>query len=247
MALKFSIVTPTRNNLDKLKRCVGSVRGQTGVALEHIVQDACSDDGTPEWLAQQPDLRARSERDTGMYDAINRGWQRAHGDILSWLNSDEQYLPGALARVEREFARHPEIDLLYGNVLVVGNEGELVAARREIRLSRTYIANGFLNACSCATFFRRRLWDEGILALDDRFRYAADMDLMLRLLDAGKNVRQLHEYLSVFTIDGTNLSCHPQMLAETAAIQRKFGAIGFAPLRKAVMLGRYVERLLATR
>ena len=65
MRIRFSIATPARNSLGKLKRCVGSVRGQSDVALEHIIQDAQSSDGTPEWLARQADLRAVSERDDG--------------------------------------------------------------------------------------------------------------------------------------------------------------------------------------
>lgn len=242
--MKFSVITPTRNALDKLKRCVGSVRGQTGVTVEHIVHDACSTDGTPAWLAAQDDLKAVSEADGGMYDAINRGWRRADGDVLSWLNSDEQYLPGTLETVGRYFEQHPEVDFIYGNALIIDGEGALLAARREIRLSKRYIANAFLNAYSCTMFFRRRLWDRGLLPLDTSFRYAADMDLVLRLLDGGATYRKLPEYLSAFTMDGTNLSCHPRMIEETAQIQCKFGAFSSPTLRRAVTVGRYVERLL---
>lgn len=242
--MKFSVITPTRNALDKLKRCVGSVRGQTGVAVEHIVQDACSTDGTSGWLAAQPDLLSRSEQDAGMYDAINRGWGRASGDVLSWLNSDEQYLPGTLEKVAAVFERSPDVDLIYGDALVIDATGDLLAARREIRLSRTYIANSFLNAFSCTTFFRRRLFDAGVLPLDTRYRYAADMDLMLRLLECGTRYHKMDEYLSVFTMDGTNLSCHPRMLAETDAIQRHYGAFRSPLLRKVVTTGRYFERLI---
>jgi glycosyltransferase involved in cell wall biosynthesis len=245
MAMKFSVITPTRNSLDKLKRCVGSVRGQTGIALEHIVQDACSTDGTPEWLASQDDLLARSEADVGMYDAINRGWSRSTGDILSWLNSDEQYLPRTLKKVEQVFERNPEVDFIYGDALVVDASGKLLAARREIRLSRAYIANGFLNAFSCTTFFRRQLLDSGVLKLDTHYRFAADMDLVLRLLESGARYLKVDDYLSVFTVDGTNLSCHPRMLQETGDIQRRHGAFRSPVLRKAITTGRYIERLLA--
>lgn len=244
MAAKFSVITPTRNSLHKFKRCVGSVRGQTGVAVEHIIQDACSTDGTPDWLAGQPDLLAYSEPDAGMYDAINRGWRRSTGDILSWLNSDEQYLPGTLAKVAQEFANNPAVDFIYGDALVVAAEGNLLAARREIRLSRTYIANSFLNAFSCTTFFRRRLLDAGVLQLDIRYRYAADMDLVLRLLESGIRYRKIDDYLGVFMIDGSNLSCHPKMLAEAGDIQQRFGAFRSPLLRKAVTTARYIERLL---
>lgn len=243
--MKSSVITPTRNSLDKLKRCVGSVRGQTGVAHEHIVQDACSTDGTSEWLAAQADLLARSEADGGMYDAINRGWSRSSGDILSWLNSDEQYLPGTLEKVAQVFERNPDVDFIYGDALVIDASGNLLAARREIRLSRTYIANSFLNAFSCTTFFRRRLLDAGKLRLDTRYRYAADMDLVLRLLESGARYLKVDAYLSAFTVDGTNLSCHPKMLEETADIQLRHGAFRSPLLREAITTGRYIERLLA--
>ena len=107
----FSIATPTRNDLDKLKRCIGSVRGQTSVRVEHLIQDAQSTDGTADWLAAEEGLDYRSEADHGMYDAINRAWGRARGQILAWLNSDEQYLPGALARVADFFYRHAQYRL----------------------------------------------------------------------------------------------------------------------------------------
>jgi len=70
--MKFSVATPTRNNLDKLRRCIGSVRGQTDIGVEHIIQDALSVDGTAAWLESQLDIDWRSEADSGMYEAINR-------------------------------------------------------------------------------------------------------------------------------------------------------------------------------
>ena len=81
-----------------MKLCIASVADQ-GVELEHIVQDAESDDGTLDWLPQDRRVKAFVEKDQGMYDAVNRGLRRASGDILAYLNCDEQYLPGALAMV----------------------------------------------------------------------------------------------------------------------------------------------------
>ncbi|MEW6676743.1 MAG: glycosyltransferase family 2 protein [Pseudomonadota bacterium] len=240
--MKFSIVTPTRNSLDKLKRCVGSVRGQKGVMFEHIVQDACSEDGTPEWLSVQADLNWRSENDGGMYDAINRGWRRASGDILCWLNSDEQYLPGTLERVKNTFSRNPDIDFVFGNYIVISNTGNPIAARREIRLSKSYIANGFLNAASCTMFFRSRILAD--LELDLKYRYASDMDLVLRLLDNNRKAKKIDEYLSLFTFDGSNLSCSPTMITETREIRKKFGgSSSFTSLP--YRFGRVLEKLMA--
>jgi len=244
----FSVATPTRNSLDKLRRCVGSVRGQTEVRVEHLVQDACSSDGTASWLVAQrePDagLVAVSEADAGMYDAINRAWTRAQGLYLSWLNSDEQYLPGTLAYVHEWFKAHPAVSVIYGDYLVARADGSAVALRRELPFRRTYVVNGFLHAASCTLFFRRELWDRGFLRFDDGLRYAADKDLMLRLNAAGFPIVHVPRVLAVFGIDGSNLSSHPQMETEAELVRRRHGALASRALRRLVMLGRTAERFV---
>jgi glycosyltransferase involved in cell wall biosynthesis len=244
----FSVATPTRNSLDKLKRCVGSVRGQTEVALEHLVQDAASTDGTAEWLrtqaAMHDDLYPVSEVDGGMYDAINRCWQRSTGRYLSWLNSDEQYLPGALAQVQACFEAHPSVDVVSGDFLVTDAHGRAIALRREIPLRRFYVANTHLNTMTCTLFFRRELWDRGLLQLDTRYRYAADKDLVLRLLAAGARFHHLPVVLSAFGIDGTNLSTHQGMAQEAEAVRLAFGAFRWRTLRALAFGARRAERLL---
>ena len=109
--MNFSIVTPSFRNSRWLKLCIASVADQQGVEFEHIVQDSCSDDGTQNWLPQDKRVKAFIEKDTGMYDAVNRGYRRAQGDILAYLNCDEQYLPGALRAVGDYFAAHPEVEV----------------------------------------------------------------------------------------------------------------------------------------
>ena len=83
--MKFSIVTPSFRNSEWLKLCIASVADQ-GVEHEHIVQDSCSDDGTGDWLPRDSRVKAFVEKDQGMYDAVNRGYRRATGDILAYLN-----------------------------------------------------------------------------------------------------------------------------------------------------------------
>ena len=241
----FSIATPTLNSLDKLKRCIGSVRGQSGVTLEHLVQDAQSSDGTPAWLSEQSGLLAVSEKDGGMYDAINRAWARSQGEILSWLNSDEQYLPGTLTKVQAFFDAHPEVDVVFGDYIVADLQGRPVALRREIPFRRIYATNSFINTASCTLFFRRSLRDQGLLTLDSSYRYCADMDLILRLAAAGKVIKRLPDYLAIFGIDGTNLSTHPQMAMEVEAIRQSNGAFRIGAMRQLVLAGRRIERLLS--
>src|ERR1039458_7906042 len=100
--MSISIITPSYRQSDWLKLCIASVADQ-GVALEHIIQDAGSDDGTLDWLRQDSRVKAFVEKDAGMYDAVNRGLRRASGEILAYLNCDEQYLPGTLITVKAFF------------------------------------------------------------------------------------------------------------------------------------------------
>src|SRR5215467_9854016 len=116
--MRFSIVTPSFRSSRWLKLCIASVADQ-GVTLEHIIQDAGSDDGTLDWLPRDPRVKAFIEKDQGMYDAINRGLKRSKGDLLAWLNCDEQYLPGALRTANAFFEKNPQIDVLFGDVIFV--------------------------------------------------------------------------------------------------------------------------------
>ena len=97
-AVRISIVTPSYRRSAWLKLCIASVADQP-VGAEHIVQDAGSDDGTLDWLPRDSRVKVFVEKDQGMYDGVNRGLRRAGGDILAYLNCDEQYLPGALSTV----------------------------------------------------------------------------------------------------------------------------------------------------
>jgi glycosyltransferase involved in cell wall biosynthesis len=254
--MKFTVVTPLFNGMSSLRRCIGSVRQQAADAafeVEHIVQDGESTDGGVDFLHAHLGLDTStenyrfssiSEADSGMYDAINKGWGKAEGDILSWLNSDEQYLPGTLEKVAAYFEANPDVDAVFGDTILTTAAGRPYAARKEIPLRKWYVTNGFLYALSCSTFFRRRLWDDGMLCLDTSYRFSSDTDLILRLLDAGIKFGHIPEYFSLFGVeDGRNLSFNPNMGLETEEIQMKHGANAWKFMRKVARLSRCLERL----
>lgn len=202
--MRLTIVTPSFRPGPWLRLCVASVADQQGVEVEHIVQDACSDDGTPKWLATDPRVQAFIEKDDGMYDAINRGLRRATGDVLAYLNCDEQYLPGTLARVAQFFEEHPEVDVLFGDALLVDEDGEALSYRRIVSPNLSHTRLDHLGTLSCAMFFRRKLVDEGFF-FSPRYRVIGDAVFVSSLLKAGKRMTALGELLSVFTFTGTNL------------------------------------------
>src|SRR5438876_12243892 len=131
-AIGFSIVTPSYRSGQWLRLCIASVADQQGVQLEHIVQDSCSDDGTQEWLPKDSRVQSFIEKDQGMYDAVNRGFRRASGDLLAYLNCDEQYLPGALGEVAQFFETHPEVEVLFADAVVIDRGGAYICHRKAL-------------------------------------------------------------------------------------------------------------------
>lgn len=215
--MRFSVITPSFRNSDWLQLCVASVADQ-GVACEHIVQDAGSDDGTLDWLPHDPRVKAFIEKDAGMYDAVNRGLRRANGDILSYLNCDEQYLPGTLAAVEKFFHENPGVDVLFGDFVVVDVEGNYCFHRKvqTPQLYHTWVAH--LPAFTCATFFRRRIVSEFGIFFDASFRVVGDGEWMLRLLRQRVQMAVLRRFTSVFTLTGKNLGTTPEGLREASEL-----------------------------
>jgi glycosyltransferase involved in cell wall biosynthesis len=217
--MRFSVVTPSFRQSRWLKLCVASVADQ-GVEVEHIVQDACSDDGTLDWLLTDPHVKAYSEKDSGMYDAVNRGLKRASGEILSYLNCDEQYLPGALSAVGSYFERHPEVELLFGNCLVVGPKGEFICYRKVQRPSKYHVMVSHLPTFTCSTFFRRSVLDKHGLFFDSKWRDLGDAEWVLRALDMGLRIGLLQAFLAVFTDTGANMNLAPNAQREKEAMRK---------------------------
>lgn len=216
--MRFSIVTPSFRSGAWLKLCIPSVADQgAGVLREHIVQDAGSDDGTLDWLPSDPRVTAVVEKDRGMYDAVNRGFRRAQGEFLAYLNCDEQYLPGALEAVATHFDAHPEVDVVLADSLVVDAEGRYLCHRRSIPPTPLHTrVGGSLSFLTAGAFLRRRMIHDRGVWFDERFRGVGDAVWTLALLRAGARFGVLRRFTSVFTSTGDNLSLRPDFDREVA-------------------------------
>lgn len=144
-----------------------------------------------------------SEPDAGMYDAINKGLNKAEGHILAYLNCDEQYLPETLARVARHFDSHPETDLLFGDALLVDENGKALSYRRMVRPDRWHTRLCHLSSLSCAMFFRRRVWESGT-RFPVEYRMIGDAVFVERILAMGFRAAVLPEALASFAFTGVN-------------------------------------------
>ncbi len=213
--MKFSIITPSFRNTQWLKLCIASVADQEGCEVEHIIQDAGSDDGTLDWLLHEPRVTAYVEKDSGMYDAINRGFRKASGDILAWLNCDEQYLPGALASVREYFEAHPETDVLIADTVVTDAKGGYLCHRYGLKPLLSHLWFRF-PVLSCSLFVRRQVVDQGIF-LDTRWRVSGDLFWIMEMLRRGLRFGTLRRFLSTFADTGENLALSPVAKGEQPA------------------------------
>lgn len=242
--MQFSIITPSFRSSDWLRLCIASVADQ-GVEAEHIIQDACSDDGTQEWLPRDSRVKAFIEKDGGMYDAINRGLRRAAGEVMAYLNADEQYLPGALGAVWECFQRHPEAEVVFGDVVVVDRQGRYLHTRRAgvPRLYHTWVSDT-MSVTSCAVFFRRSLIDKRGLFFDAKLQSLGDVVWVLDLIRQKVPVTLLGQRTSVFTVTGHNWGQGPCTRPERDALVARAPAWA-RWARPLIVLDYRLRRLLA--
>jgi glycosyltransferase involved in cell wall biosynthesis len=188
------------------------VADQGGAGVEHLlVLKALSP--TPSFPAGDCRILSQVPASGGLYGALNQGLAAAQGNVLAWLNDDEQYLPGTLDFVRQYFDAHPAVDLVFGDFLVVDAEGHLLAFRKGYAPRWPYILSAHLYLFSCTLFFRRRVWESG-LRFDTTFQSAGDMDFVARALRAGFRAVHVPRYFSAFTWTGENLSSSAAALPE---------------------------------
>jgi len=203
--VKFSIVTASFNQGRFVRDCIESVRAQTGVEWEHLIQDAGSTDETPAVLKEYPHLQCVFEKDKGMSDGINKGFLRATGDWVMWLNTDDYLLPDALAKVAAFAEKNPEVAVIYGDTLFVKENKEIIQHRREHDFDYKVLVYYGCYIQSTSTFFRRDIIRAGHL-LNVDYRVCMDYEYYVRLARLGYQFKHLPEALAAFRWHDTNTS-----------------------------------------
>jgi glycosyltransferase involved in cell wall biosynthesis len=240
-----SIVTPSFQQCAFLARTMGSVIGQGYPALEYVVQDGGSSDGSVDVIRSHSNLLFcwASEPDDGQADAINRGFAPTSGEIMAYLNSDDVLLPGALQYVGAFFAQHPEVDVVYGDRIMLDEHdrevGRWILPRHDDRVLRVadFVPQETL-------FWRRRIWEAAGGRVDTSFSYALDWDLLLRFQNAGAHMVHLPRFLGAFRIHETQktTAALPIGMEEVALLRERAHDAPISPEEISDVLRRYFLR-----
>jgi glycosyltransferase involved in cell wall biosynthesis len=237
---KISIITPSFNHGRYIEDAVLSVRDQGYPNFEHIIMDNCSSDGTAEILKKYSHLTVISEPDKGQSDALNKGFNKASGDLIGWLNADEFYMPGAFARLVSHVQEKSNCDLYFGNVIFTGPEANFLRLKSSHSFDRKTLLYYGCFIPTVSTFFRKRIFSDGY-RIDSSYECCMDFEYFNRLAADGKTFSYIPHPLGVFRWDGQNKSLNvEQSSSESKRIRNKF-----SPLKnsKLIKLVRWTFRL----
>lgn len=203
--MKVSIITPCFNAAATIEETIRSVLDQGGVDLEYIVCDGGSTDGTAEIIRRYESRLAWwvSERDRGQVDALNRGFARATGDVLGFINGDDAFAPRALQKVCATFAAEPDVELVQGGIEwidIAGSPigthlGDIRNLEEALDIFRVWWSGR--QWVQPEVFYRRGL-KERVGAFDERYNLAFDYDFWVRCFRAGAQVKRIPETLVRF-------------------------------------------------
>jgi glycosyltransferase involved in cell wall biosynthesis len=186
--MKISIITPSFNRVDMIGSAIDSVRDQNYPEVEHFIIDGGSTDGTLDLLKKYPHLRAVSEPDQGMYDALNKGVSMATGEIIGFLNSDDFYAKDAFQKMISIFAADPDVDIVWGSAdfreIISGGEKiqQLIYSPTENKGIIPFLLNSvpIFNAC----FFHKQVFEEWGHFME-QLKISGDREFMIRLALGG--------------------------------------------------------------
>jgi glycosyltransferase involved in cell wall biosynthesis len=205
--MKISVITPNFNGEAYLADCLKSIIDQRreGLDIEILVMDGGSTDGSADVVRSfGSEINTFvSEKDNGPCDAITKGLALATGDILAWLNADDLYVPGALARVAEVMSQHPERALCFGHCPIVNEQGDEI--RHGITrfkemfypFSSRFVIQSINYISQPAMFFRRSAY-EAAGPLRQDLKAAWDYEFILRLWKQGGAVRVSRPALAMF-------------------------------------------------
>lgn len=234
--MDFTIITPSYNYGHYIADCLQSVADQEGVAFEHLIMDAESKDDTAEVVARFPHAQFFQEPDKGMSDGINKGFLKAKGKWVMWLNADDRLKLGVLKAVKEFAENNPQADVIYGCWDFIDRDGEFIRRMNLLPFDLRILVQHGCYIGSTACFYRRETTISEEHLLDTDFGYCMDGEYYARLSHLGKKFDYFPKVLADFRLhdqsisqkslgkaDMKNVLRMQRQLAEPRSIRRIYG------------------------
>lgn len=203
---KISIITVTYNSIKTLELTLKSIQSEKNEFVEYIVIDGASNDGTVDLLRKYSSMidHLVSEKDLGIYNAMNKGIQKAKGEFLFFINSDDQLVRGAVSRILESLEEIPTTQVLCAPVVVLNREGREKGLFSPVsyKKNKKYYA---IPCCHQGMILERELV-EAFKGFDESFKVIADFDLLLKCFAATSNVRTLDFPVAKFRVGGVSVN-----------------------------------------
>jgi glycosyltransferase involved in cell wall biosynthesis len=226
----FGVVTPTLNAERYFKQTLDSIWSQVSdrVKVDHVIVDGGSTDGTLDIAARYPSRAVVSTDDRGMYDAVNRGMSQVRGDIVGYINADDEIAPGAFRAIAEAFRRDHRIPWVCGRVEYIDGGGAVLGAMSPVLPTlEAYIGIGW-NCIPQQTVWARRSFFERVGTFDVSFKNCGDYDWYVRALELAPPAI-LPSTLGRFRLHGAQLSFDPEAMdRESRLVQTRHGGRSLA-------------------
>lgn len=215
----LSVITIVYNNVKDIERTILSVVGQTYQHIEYIIVDGLSNDGTLDVIHKYENGIARiiSEKDEGIYDAMNKGLAVAKGDYVVFMNSGDEFFDNET--VAAVFASADNADIYYGETEMIDDNGQSLGQRRH-KAPKKFTWRSFKYGMSVshqAIYIKRSLTEP----YDRQYQLSSDIDWILRIVRKAKTIVNVNRYVAKYLVGGISKKKHKQSLAERFNIMKK--------------------------
>lgn len=201
----FSIVTPSYNSERFIRNCIESVRyACQGIPYEHIIMDGASTDSTLSILKEYPELKVYSEKDKGMYDALNKAIKKAKGTLIGHLNTDEQYNKDGLQQAIKYMLQNTHLDAIMSPTVMLDENLDFSYYLKQIITPTVCDTHWFMPAQSCSLLFKKTMWER--IPYDDSLRLVADHVWFRKQMEAGLKIDVCPHPIGIFVWHNNNLS-----------------------------------------
>lgn len=238
-----SIITPSYNQAPYIEATIQSVLSQDYPQIEYIIVDGGSTDGTLDIIKKYEDRLSWwvSEKDQGQTDAINKGFGRAKGAVLAWINSDDTYQPGAVTSAVRYLREHPHVGMVYGDCNFINKNGQIIGKFDSAQTNYRLIRQGYVHIPQQTMFFRTDLWKQ-VGPLDPSFYFAMDYDLWTRIA-ARTEIKYISETWANFRLhtSGKTILADDRCWPEMIRVHYRDGGSFFS----SIVAKYYVRKLIA--